>query len=65
MEVVYAPERQCYRADGLPKQKYDSFDEAFAQIAGAVGRNAQRTHVYRCGLCCSFHVARNPRKAPQ
>ena len=62
-DIVINPERQCVRADGYPKKGYRSFDEAFEQIALIRGPRGQRTHVYRCGLCDLYHLARN-RTAP-
>lgn len=63
-ELVLNPERQCLRADGYPKQPYRTFDEAFEQIASAVGPRAERTHAYKCPLCGFYHLARNRPTAP-
>lgn len=52
------------RADGFPKQPYRTFDEAFEQIASAVGPRAERTHAYKCPLCGFYHLARNRQTAP-
>jgi len=57
--LVQVPERQCYRADGHPKRPFSSFDEAFEQIASAVGRNARATHVYRCPDGHGWHIGKN------
>lgn len=56
--VVNDPMRQCFLSNGHPKTAYRTFDDAFDQIACAVGRNANRTHIYRCPFGHGWHIAR-------
>lgn len=64
--LVNDPVRQCFLSNGHPKAAYDTFDQAFDQIAGAIGRDAQQTHVYQCPVGHGYHLAKNRRvTAPQ
>jgi hypothetical protein len=45
---VTVPERQCFRHDGEPKLAFETFDEAFAMVSGAIGHGSKKMRVYKC-----------------
>lgn len=49
-------DRQCYRADGVPKKRYRRL------TARATAARRDGYHAYRCGDCGAWHIGRETTK---
>ncbi len=58
---VLTGQRQCLRADGQPKNAYDTLAEATSAMIGTARKaeiSTRELNAYRCRRCGWYHVGR-------